>query len=371
MFKTIINAWKVPEVRKRLLFTILLLIIFRFGTHVSVPFVNFARLDGVMNTANNGLLGMINLITGGAFARLSVFAMSISPYISASIIVQLLGMLLPSLEMMMKEGGEQGKQKINRYTKIITFILALDLYLGITSSAGQINVQNMITAIAIMIGVMVLIIAVVYVHIAERKIPVQYSRKIVGRKMYGGQNTFIPIKPVMAGVMPIIFASSFMAFPAMIIQIFFSGQIGTGSFADWLYSISVATSLSNANIWALVGHAVLYMILIVGFTFFYTLAVFNPAEIAMNIRQNGGYIPGIRAGKPTTDFLSNVVIKLTGFGALFLCFIAIAPILANAFTSISIGFGGTSILIIVGVAIETVQQLESQLMLKHYKGFLE
>ena len=179
--------------------------------------------------------------------------------------------------------------------------------------------------------------------------------------MYGGQNTFIPIKPVMAGVMPIIFASSFMAFPAMIIQIFFSGQIGTGSFADWLYSISVATSLSHANVWALVGHAVLYMILIVGFTFFYTLAVFNPAEIAMNIR----------AGKPTTDFLSNVVIKLTGFGALFLCFIAIAPILANAFTSISIGFGGTSILIIVGVAIETVQQLESQLMLKHYKGFLE
>ena len=212
----------------------------------------------------------------------------------------------------------------------------------------------MITAIAVMIGVMVLIIAVVYVHIAERKIPVQYSRKIVGRKMYGGQNTFIPIKPV-----------------AMIIQIFFSGQIGTGSFADWLYSISVATSLSNANVWALVGHAVLYMILIVGFTFFYTLAVFNPAEIAMNIRQNGGYIPGIRAGKPTTDFLSNVVIKLTGFGALFLCFVAIAPILANAFTSISIGFGGTSILIIVGVAIETVQQLESQLMLKHYKGFLE
>ena len=189
--------------------------------------------------------------------------------------------------------------------------------------------------------------------------------------MYGGQNTFIPIKPVMAGVMPIIFASSFMAFPAMIIQIFFSGQIGTGSFADWLYSISVATSLSNANVWALVGHAVLYMILIVGFTFFYTLAVFNPAEIAMNIRQNGGYIPGIRVGKPTTDFLSNVVIKLTGFGALFLCFVAIAPILANAFTSISIGFGGTSILIIVGVAIETVQQLESQLMLKHYKGFLE
>ena len=238
----------------------------------------------------------------------------------------------------------------------------LILYLGITNSAGQINVQNMITAISIIIGVMVLIVAVVYVHIAERKIPVQYSRKIVGRKMYGGQNTFIPIKPVMAGVMPIIFASSFMAFPAMIIQIFFSGQIGTGSFADWLYSISVATSLS---------HAVLYMILIVGFTFFYTLAVFNPAEIAMNIRQNGGYIPGIRAGKPTTDFLSNVVIKLTGFGALFLCFIAIAPILANAFTSVSIGFGGTSILIIVGVAIETVQQLESQLMLKHYKGFLE
>ena len=444
MFKTIQDAIKVPEVKRRLLFTLLLLIVFRFGSHISVPFVDFNVLNNVMNNNQNGILGLVNLITGGAFARLSIFAMSISPYISASIIVQLLGMLIPSLEMMMKEGGEQGKKQINKYTKIITFVLALVqslglfiayrdsriftsyngsyvipgiaivlsllagttflvwvgekitkkgigngismlIFAGIVSSVpnllfsmisqtvqnGTIDVIKLISVLGLFIGILLLITSVVYVHIAERKIPIQYSRKIVGRKMYGGQNTFIPIKPVMAGVMPVIFASSFITFPAMIIQIFFANQIGKLGFANWLYTLSVATTINNASIWYILGHALLYMILIIAFTFFYTLAVFNPDEIATNIRQNGGYIPGVRAGKPTNEFLSQVVVKLTAFGSLFLCVIAIIPMLVNVFIHQNLGFGGTSILIIVGVAIETVQQLESQLMVRKTKGFLE
>ncbi|MGP1608395.1 MAG: preprotein translocase subunit SecY [Clostridium sp.] len=444
MFKTIQDAIKVPEVKRRLLFTLLLLIVFRFGSHISVPFVDFNVLNNVMNNNQNGILGLVNLITGGAFARLSIFAMSISPYISASIIVQLLGMLIPSLEMMMKEGGEQGKKQINKYTKIITFVLALVqslglfiayrhsriftpyngsyvipgiaivlsllagttflvwvgekitkkgigngismlIFAGIVSSVpnllftmisqtvqnGTINVIKLISVLGLFIGILLLITSVVYVHIAERKIPIQYSRKIVGRKMYGGQNTFIPIKPVMAGVMPVIFASSFITFPAMIIQIFFANQIGKSGFANWLYTLSVATTINNASIWYILGHALVYMILIIAFTFFYTLAVFNPDEIATNIRQNGGYIPGVRAGKPTNEFLSQVVVKLTAFGSLFLCVIAIIPMLVNVFLHQNLGFGGTSILIIVGVAIETVQQLESQLMVRKTKGFLE
>ena len=441
MFKTIIDAWKLPEVRKRLLFTLLLIIVFRFGTHISVPFVNLGLLNRIASQAGEGVMGLVNLITGGAFSRLSIFAMSISPYISASIIVQLLGMLIPSLEVMMKEGGEQAKSKINKYTKIITLLLAavqgtglyigfsqqglftetsivagiavvvalvagtafltwlgeqitkegigngisLLIFAGIVASVpnqlislmgavvenGKLNITNLITAVSIIISVVVLVTSVVYVHIAERRIPIQYARKIVGRKMYGGQNTYIPIKPVMAGVMPVIFASSFITFPAMIIQIFFANHINNGGLVSGLYKLSVATSLNSVSGWYLAGHAIFYMILIIVFTFFYTLAVFNPAEIATNIKQNGGYIPGIRAGKPTVDYLSNVVIKLTAFGSLFLCFVAIVPMIARIFTSANIGFGGTSILIIVGVAIETVLQLESQLKLRHYKGFLE
>lgn len=449
MFKTIINAWKVPEVRKRLLFTLLLLVIFRLGTHISVPFVNFETLNTTMQNGQSGVMGLVNLITGGAFSRLSIFALSISPYISASIIIQLLGMLIPSIEVMMKEGGEQAKSKINKLTKIITLILAglqgtglyisysyaengglftpivagqlgiiltgivvvsafiagtsflvwlgeqitnkgigngvsLLIFAGIVAGIpnyivslitgiminGQLQVQNLIIAIAMLISVLVLVTSVVYVHIAERKIPIQYARKIVGRKMYGGQNTYIPIKPVMAGVMPVIFASSFVTFPAMIIQIFFANQIGTNSFADKLYTLSIAATQPGVGFGYIALHAIIYMILILGFTFFYTLSVFNPAEIATNIKQNGGYIPGVRAGKPTVEYLTNTLVKLTTFGGLFLCAIVLIPMIATMSTGIEIAFGGTSILIIVGVAIETVQQLESQLMMKHYKGFL-
>ena len=441
MFKTIINAMKVSEVRKRILYTLLLLVIFRFGTHISVPYVNYSRLNTVMQSSGNGILGLINLITGGAFARLSLFALSISPYISSSIIVQLLAMVMPSLEAMMREGGEQAKKKIDFYTKTISLALAtmqgIGLYLGysvrgvftqrgilpavaivltfvagtsylvwlgekitkkgigngismlifagivasvpnqliylfssIFISTGKIDVTKLIGAIGLIIGVILLITAVVYVYIAERRIPVQYARKIVGRKMYGGQNTHIPLKLIMAGVMPIIFASSFITFPAMIIQIFGASKIGKSGIVNTLYNLSIASSIESIHWGYLLAHAILYMLLIVGFTFFYTLAMFNPAEVASVIRQNGGFIPGIRAGKPTTDFLTNVTIKLTAFGSLCLCIIAVIPMLLKMFTLINLGFGGTSILIIVGVALETVQQLDSQLMVRKNEGFL-
>lgn len=440
MFKTISNAWKQPEIRKRLLYTLLLLIVFRFGSHITVPFVDIVKLNQVMEEGATGLLGLVDAITGGGFSRLSIFAMSISPYISASIIVQLLGMIIPSIEAMIKEGGDYGKQKIAKYTKIIAFILAgvqgagiylayskqgiftqggwlgattvissmvagtafliwladkitsrgigngtsMLIFAGIVSSIpgnihqmllsivnnGQINIPNLITVIGIVIGALIMIAGVVYVQTAERRVPVQYAKKVVGRKMYGGQNTHIPLKLVMAGVMPVIFASAFISFPALLIQLFRPGFVpGQGGFLDILYNFSVATSMQNIGWGYTVAHMIVYLLLIVGFTFFYTFATFNPAEISTNLKQNGGFVPGIRAGKATTEFLTNILVNLTWFGALFLGFIAILPMLTRDVTY-GLALSGTSILIVVGVALETVQQLESFMVMRNYKGFL-
>lgn len=439
MFKTISNAWKMPEVRKKMLYTLLLIIVFRFGSHISVPMINFQILSQVMQSDNQGLLGLVNLITGGAFSRLSIFAMSISPYISASIIVQLLGMIFPNLEMLIKEGGEYGRRQISKITKGITLFLALvqstGLYIAYSSrgifversflvgtivvlsflagtsflvwlgdkitnkgigngismlifagivasvpaniqnmiigiiSSGTINVQVLILAIGSVIASIVLIAAVVFVQSGERRIPIQYAKKVVGRKMYGGQNTHIPLKLAMAGVMPIIFASSFISFPAILIQLFAGDKIGTNSFLGGLYNFSVATTIQNVSWPILILHAVVYLVLIVLFTFFYTFATFNPVEVATNLKQNGGFIPGIRAGKATSDYLTGITVKLTWFGAVFLSLVAIIPMLTRNVT-FGIAFAGTSILIIVGVALETVKQLESQMVMKHYKGFL-
>jgi preprotein translocase subunit SecY len=240
----------------------------------------------------------------------------------------------------------------------------------IVTEAG-ISTVGIVTALVVIIGAILLVAGVVFVQEAERRIPVQYAKKVVGRKMYGGQNTHIPMKLAMAGVMPVIFASSFMTFPAMLIQIFASDKIGGTGFLAGLYKFSIATSTSNGVPWGYsLANALVYLLLIVGFTFFYTLATFNPADVSQNIKQNGGYIPGIRAGKPTTDYLTGILTKLTWFGAIYLSLIAVIPILAR-FSSIDISFGGTSILIIVGVALETVQQLESLMVMRHYKGFLE
>ena len=439
MFKTIKNAFKTPEVRKRILYTLLLIVIFRLGCYITVPGVNSIALNEAMGT-NNGVAGLIDMISGGAFSRFSVFAMSISPYITASIVIQLLAMIVPSLERLTKEGGEEGRKKINAYTKMLTLVLALVeaigvfvsyrasgifintefstaalvvislvagtsilmwlgdeitnkgigngismiIFIGIISGLPSFvttlwkliitnsgfSTTGLLMAIGMIIGAVVLIAGVVFIQQAERRVPVQYSKKVVGRKMVGAQSTHIPLKLAMAGVMPIIFASSFLTFPAMIIQIFVSDIATKTGFLAGLYKFSIATSSSSVGIGYAIANALVYLVLIMAFTFFYTYATFNPAEVSNNIKKNGGFIPGIRAGKPTTEYLSSIISKLTWFGGFFLAVIAILPMLLR-FTGLNIAFGGTSILIVVGVALETVQQLESQLVMRHYKGFLE
>lgn len=436
MFNTIKNALKTPDVRKRLLFTLLLIVVFRLGCYISVPGIDPSLLN---TNESDGIKGLINLLTGGAFTRLSIFAMSITPYITASIVIQLLGMVIPSLEKLTKEGGELERAKINRYTKILTLFLSLAegigiyfmykgvfvnpgfltgfivvlsfmtgtailmwlgeqitskgigngismlIFVGIVAGLGSsakalyntvfgttFDTKNLLLALGVILGVLILITAVVFVQQAERRIPVQYSKKVVGRKMMGGQNTHIPLKLAMAGVMPIIFASSFMTFPAMVIQLVNSNIASQKGFWNVIYNISIATSSSDVSIQYTIINAIIYLLLIVGFTFFYTYATFNPAEISSNIKKNGGFIPGIRAGKSTTEYLSSVITKLTVFGGFFLALIAIIPMLFSHLPlGANLAFGGTSILIVVGVALETVQQLESQVVMKHYKGFLE
>ena len=448
MFKTIKNAWKTPELRKKIIYTIILIVIFRFGCYITVPGVDSLALDEAMKNSS-GIAGLINLISGGAFSRFSIFAMSITPYINASIIIQLLGFVIPALEKLTKEGGEEGRQKINRYTKMLTLVLALIeglglyftyskntsvqifmnsgfltgamvitgfvagtsllmwlgeqitskgvgngismiIFVGIISRmpSAVVTIWNLIStqngfsttgfliSLAIIIGAIVLIAAVVYMQLAERRIPVQYSKRVVGRKMMGAQNTHIPLKLAMAGVMPIIFASAFMTFPAMIISfvnrnipIEVADGTSTGFWAG-VYKFSIATSDASVGIGFTIANAVVYLLLILGFTYFYTYATMNPAEISTNIKKNGGFIPGIRAGKPTTEYLSSVISKITLFGGIYLAVIAVLPMLLR-FTGLNITFGGTAVLIVVGVAIETIQQLESQLVMRHYKGFLE
>lgn len=438
MFKTLKNALKTPDVRKRLMYTLILIVVFRLGCYITVPGVDSFQLAEAFS--GQGMASLIDLISGGAFSRLSIFAMSISPYITASIVIQLLGMVIPSLERLTKEGGEEGRAKINKYTKMLTIVLALieglGIYLSYRSSgifkgngfwtgatvvislmagtailmwlgdqitnkgigngismlifvgiisglpsavttiwrliftAAGFSTTGLLTAIGIIIGAILLIAGVVFVQQAERRVPVQYSKRVVGRKMVGAQNTHIPLKLVMAGVIPVIFASSFMTFPAMIIQMFVKDIATSTGFWAGVYKFSIATSTSNVPVGYSIANAIVYLLLILGFTYFYTYATFNPAEVSNNIKKNGGFVPGIRAGKPTTEYLSSIISKLTLFGGLFLSVIAVIPMLLR-FTSLNLAFGGTSILIVVGVALETVQQLESQLVMRHYKGFLE
>ena len=389
MFTTIKNALKTPEIRKKIMYTFLLLVLFRLGCYITIPMVDMVKLQSTMNQYTNSVTGMINMISGGAFSRLSIFAMSITPYITASIVIQLLAMVIPALERLTKEGGEEGRKKIDRYTKLISLVLALVEGLGIffsyrSSSVpsaivsignliivdGAFSTKGLITAILMILGMLLLVVGVVFVQQAERRIPVQYSKKVVGRRMVGAQNTHIPIKPAMASVMPIIFASSFMTFPAMVIQLFVHDIETKTGFVRALYNLSIATSSSNVGWQYTIINAIIYLLLIIGFTYFYTYATFNPAEVANTIKQNGGFIPGIRAGKPTADYLSSVLSKIVLFGGIFLAAIAILPMLARG-TGLNTAFGGTSILIVVGVAIELGDQLKSQLVMRHYKGFLD
>lgn len=440
MFKTIKNALKTPEVRKRVFYTLILIVIFRLGCFITVPGVDTVTLNNVMQSSAQGLTGLIDIISGGAFSKLSIFAMTINPYITSTIVMQMLTLIIPSLRKLSREGGEVGKKKMNTYTKLLTLVLAIVeavgiffsykdrgifvdtgyitvtlvllgliagtsllmwlgeqitskgigngisiiIFVGIISRLpqaataiwnaiivdGVFSTKGLLIALAMVLGTILLVAGVVFVQQAERRIPVQYAKKVVGRKMVGAQNTHIPLKLAMAGVMPIIFASSFMTFPAMIISIIIPGIESQTGFWNAIYNFSLATYSSNVGLGYSIVNAIVYLLLIVGFTYFYTFAFFDPAEISMNIKKNGGFIPGIRAGKPTTDYLTSVINKITSFGGLFLAVIAILPMFMR-FTGLNVAFGGTSILIVVGVALETVQQLESQLVMRHYKGFLE
>ena len=473
MFKTLRNAWKLPELRKKILYTLLLLVIFRFGSYVTAPGVNVESLELLQGSASP-LLQTVNVITGGAFSQLSIFAMSISPYITASIVIQLLTVAIPSLENLSKE-GEAGKKKLSRYTKYTAVLLAaveaFGLYLayrgeklalaadgtmqvvncfvsegimvplmfiltltagstflmwvgdqitsrgigsgisllifagiisglpqagqylysvavnGITTvgATGEIvvllnglankSIAGLLVSLGVIIGAVLLIAGVVWVTEAERRIPVQYAKRVVGRKMYGGQNTHIPMKLSMAGVLPVIFAMSAMQFPSMIIQLVNPNIAAASGFWAGVYKICAFSSLgmtySDPMFWVYgIVHSLIYLVLIVAFTYFYTWMVFNPVEISNNLKKNGGFIPGIRAGKKTEEYLRSVLNNITVFGAIFLGIIAILPILAQ-FAGLQISFGGTAILIVVGVALESIRQLESQMLVRHYKGFLD
>ncbi len=433
MLETIRNAWKTPELRKRILFTLVCLIIFRFGSAIPVPFIDKTALAQVLANYENTILGFFNMMSGGAFEQANIFALSIQPYINASIIMQLLSVAIPALERMAKEGGEEGRKKIAAITRYVTVLIGLlqgfayymilknggalvasaglgsfftGLVLVLTFTAGSafimwlgeqitangigngisiilfasiisriptiINVGinsmmsgawNWLLAIGLVVGLVALIGFIVFVTDAERRIPVQYAKRMVGRKMYGGRSTNLPIKVNMSGVMPIIFASSIATFPATIAAFF--PQPAAGSF--WYFVQNNIFSPNSAT------YAVIYLILIVMFSYFYAAISFNPVEIANNLKNNGGFVPGFRPGRPTSDFISKVMNKIILFGAIFLGIIAIIPILVGNFvpSGNALALGGTSLLIVVGVAQETVKQMESQLMMRNYKGFLE
>jgi len=431
MLQTLKNAWKIPELRKKLLYTVLLLVIFRLGSYIPVPGLDAKAIEEFMGGFSGGMQGLLNNFSGGALERGSIFAMSISPYINASIIMQLLTVAIPALERLSKD-GEEGRKKIGSYTRYATVVLALlqavGLYFGLKSGMSEsykgftgavivivsltagtaflmwlgeqitekgvgngisllifagivsrgpamvhslyvtvfatesgVSIPGVVTLVVILVVAVVAIGFVVMMNEGERRIPVQYAKRVVGRKMYGGQSTHIPIKVAMAGVMPIIFAVSIMSFPTTI-NMFINGQNPAGGVWGMILS------------WFRETHPfyiIVYFLLILFFTYFYTSIQFNPIEVSNNIKKNGGFVPGIRPGKPTSDYVAKIVSKITLFGALFLAVIAIFPILLN-FTGIQgVSIGGTSLLIMVGVALETVKQIESQMLMRHYKGFLE
>ena len=443
MFKTIKNAWGIPDLRKKILFTLLIIVVFRFGATIPVPFLDVNALKGLMGTVNEtgNALSYLDMLSGGAFANATMFAMGITPYINSSIIMQLLTVAIPPLERMAKE-GEEGRKRIATITRYVTVALgliqgtayyfylrnstyqgapialytsgweqvfaAIVIILAFTAGTAmmmwmgeQINQKGIGNGISILLfaGIVarlpqtirlmgqylsaanqdptnygkyyflvplfvVLFLAVIWViafmNNSERRIPVQYAKRVVGRKMYGGQSTHIPIKVAMSGVLPIIFASSILSIPSTI-QLFMGGNV-TGFWKSFFDAFSSTGWL----------YSVLYFLLIIMFAYFYVTIQYNPIEMANNLRQNNGTIPGIRPGKPTSDFISKILSKITLIGALFLAVIALLPILFGAATGMhNLSLGGTSVIILVGVALDTMKQMESQMMMRHYKGFLD
>ena len=424
MLQTLQNAWKIPELRKKLIFTLFILLIYRVGNVIPVPFIDVTTLasyfDSVLSTT---IFGLLNAMSGSAFSQATVFALGIQPYINSSIIIQLLTIAIPALERLAKEGGEEGKKKIARITRYTTvglgllmgwayytmlnnysaqgfsiitaegFLPALVIILaftagsamvmwlgeqisefGIGNGISMILFANIISSIPTMvgnlfhmiwwqilivvIGMAALILFIIFINDAERRIPIQYAKRVVGRKIYGGQNTNLPIKVSMSGVMPVIFAQSICSLPATICAF-------TGSTSGWWYE-----NVWSSNSWM---YAITYFLMIFFFSWFYSTIQYDPVEIANNLKKNGGFIPGFRPGKPTADFIQKVINKIVVFGAVYLGIVALLPIIAgNLLPDVkNLAIGGTSIIIVVSVALETVKALEAQMLMRHYKGFLD
>ncbi len=419
MIKTLREAWDIPDLRRKILYMLMMLFIYRLGTFIPVPFVDTTQLQTLVD--DGGIFGLFDILSGGNFSNFTIFAMGITPYINASIIMNLLTFAIPYLENISKE-GEEGRKKIARYTEYLTILLALIQSLGMTLSYGDLLLErnpftiftvvlvttagttllmyigelitengigngisliifisivsripsailtiynylvigtvDIISVILLLIGMVIAVYGVVAVTEAQRKVQVQYAKRVVGRKQYGGQSTYIPIRINMAGVIPIIFASSITLFPATIANFF-----PNSGFQQWI---------ARYFAWGSPISTTIYIILIIAFTYFYTAVTFNPHDVAENIKKQGGYIPGIRPGRPTVEFLQKIVNRLTLFGAFFLALVAVIPIVIGHFMGgVSLQFGGTSLLIVVGVAIDTVKQLESEMTLRQHAGFLK
>ena len=420
MFQTLQNAWRIPELRKKLIFTVLIMLIYRIGNVIPVPFINVNALATYFdNVLSNTILGLYNAMSGSAFSQATILALSIQPYINASIIIQLLTIAIPALERMQKEGGEEGKKKLNIITRCTTvglgllmgwayymmlknygsiltddgFLAALVIILAFTAGSAAVmwlgeqitehgigngismilfaniisRLPGMVSTtismiwweiILVVVGMAALIVLIVLVNDAERRIPVQYAKRVVGRKIYGGQNTNLPIKVSMTGVMPVIFAQSISSLPATICAF-----IGVND--GWWYK-----NVFDSSSWI---YAVCYFLLIFFFSWFYASIQYDPVEISNNLKKNGGFIPGFRPGKPTADFIKKVINKIVVFGAVYLGIVALLPIVAgNLLPDIkNLAIGGTSVIIVVSVALETVKALEAQMLMRHYKGFLD
>ncbi len=418
-----------PELRKKILYTLFIILIFRFGSCIPVPFIDTQLLAQYFEQAstNGSMLGYLDMFSGGGLSRATIFAMSITPYINASIILQLLTVAIPALERMVKDGGEEGRKKIASWTRYVGVLLGLlqglsyyallrnqgflsdkgvlaavtiimtftagtalimwmgehitqkgigngisiILFAGIVSRGPslmrtlgnlfQTGTSGIVSAILMIIIGIFIVVFIVFMSNAERRIPVQYAKRVVGRKMYGGQSTHLPIKVNASGVMPIIFASSILALPQTV-SMFWQPEAGT-----------VGAHILNLFSQRSVVYIVLYALLILAFAYFYASIQFNPIEIANNLKKNGGFIPGFRPGKPTSDFITKALGKVTFVGALFLAVVALLPLIVGAVnTSLrNVALGGTSVIIVVGVALDTVKQMEAQMLMRHHKGFLE
>ena len=426
MIQTIRKAWAIPELRKKIIFTALMMLIFRIGNAIPVPYVDTNMLGTYLEQMSTTVLGLYNVMSGGAFAQATIFALGVQPYINSSIIIQLLTIAIPALERWAREGGEEGKKKIaqiTRYSTVglgllmgygyyvmlsnyqsaglsiitqqgflpglvivlaftagsamvmwlgeqitefgigngISMILFANIISGIPATVGNLFAMNWWQIIIVLVGMAALIRFIIFINDAERRIPIQYAKRVVGRKIYGGQNTNLPIKVSMSGVMPVIFAQSICSLPATICA-FMGINAESG---NWWYN-----NLWSPNSWA---YAVSYFAMIFFFSWFYSTIQYDTVEIANNMKSNGGFIPGFRPGRPTAEFIQKVINKIVVFGAVYLGVVALLPIIAgNLMAGVrNLAIGGTSVIIVVGVALETVKALEAQMLMRHYKGFLD